>query len=73
MTDKQLQDNRLRIGQQILQIREAKGMNQQQLADQANLIRQNIARIEKGQYSIGLDTLAKVAAALDCAIEISPK
>jgi transcriptional regulator with XRE-family HTH domain len=73
MTDKQLQDNRLRIGERILQLREEKGMTQQQVADAAGLFKQNIARIEKGHYSIGLDVLTRVTGALGCEVEIIAK
>lgn len=73
MTDKQLTDNRVRLGQRFAQIREEKKLTQQQVAEMTGVLRPHVARIEGGKYNVGIDILAKVAAALDCDISISPK
>ena len=56
-------EERKRIGSEIAAIRKAKGMTQQDLAVMVGMERAHIARIELGKYSVGLDTLAAIAAA----------
>lgn len=62
-------NDRQRIGQRIAQIRTAKGMTQLQLAEAAGLAQSNIARIEAGRYSTGLDILAKIGDALGVTLD----
>ena len=38
----------------------------------ADIDASNLSRIEKGKYSPGLDVLCKIAAAMDCSVEIIP-
>lgn len=73
MTDKQLHDNRVRLGQRIAEIRKERSLTQQQVAEETGLLKQNISRIEGGRYNFGIDILAKIAAALECDVEFSPK
>lgn len=63
-------DVRKRIGRQLAEIRRAKGMTQQEVADKAGLLRPHIARIEAGSFSVGIDTLAAIAEALGQQIKI---
>ena len=63
-------DERKRIGRQLADIRRAKGMTQQEVADKAGLLRPHIARIEAGSFSVGIDTLAAIAEALGQQIKI---
>lgn len=63
-------DERKRIGRQLADIRRAKGMTQQEVADKAGLLRPHIARIEAGSFSVGIDTLAAIAEALGQKIKI---
>jgi len=70
MTAQQLQDNRLRIGHRIAQLREGKGLTQTQLAEMIGMQQQHISRLEKGRYSARLDLLATVATALGGSVEI---
>ena len=63
-------DVRKRIGRQLADIRRAKGMTQQEVADKAGLLRPHIARIEAGSFSVGIDTLAAIAEALGQKIKI---
>jgi transcriptional regulator with XRE-family HTH domain len=63
-------DVRKRIGRQLADIRRAKGMTQQEVADKAGLLRPHIARIEAGSFSVGIDTLAAIAEALGQQIKI---
>ncbi len=57
-------DERLRIGQRIKELRQEKGFSQRQLADMCGLQQSHIARIEAGRYSVGLDTLALIGSAI---------
>lgn len=63
-------DERLRIGRRIAEIRKEKGMTQTQLAELCGLQQAHIARIENGKYSVGLDTLAQIADAMGARIDI---
>lgn len=56
--------DRTRIGGRIRQIREDRGMEARDLARLAGIDAANLSRIEKGKYSVELDILSKIAAAL---------
>ena len=64
------EENRKRIGQRIADLRKAKGMTQQDLADLTGNQRNHISRIESGKYSVGFDTLQTIAEALGGTIDI---
>ncbi len=53
-----------RVGFKIRQHREKKGWSQEQLAFEAELHRAYIGHIERGEKSIGLKNLEKIAKAL---------
>ena len=55
------EEERLRIGQRIAELRKERGLTQTQLAERCGLQQAHIARIEAGRYSVGLDTLAQIA------------
>lgn len=63
---------RERIGAQIRSLREQRKMEAKDLAILADLDASNLSRIEKGKYSAGLDILCKIAAALNCTVELVP-
>lgn len=63
-------DERLRVGRRIAEIRKENGMTQAQLAERCGLQQAHIARIENGKFSVGLDTLAQITDALGARIEI---
>ena len=63
------EEERLRIGRRIAEIRKEQGMTQTQLADLCGLQQAHIARIETGRYSVGLDTLALIADAMGMKID----
>ena len=67
------EEERQRIGQRIADLRKAKGMTQQDLADVTGNQRNHISRIESGKYSVGFDTLQTIAEALDADIRIVPR
>lgn len=56
--------DRARIGERIRQIRMDRGMEARDLARLAGVDAANLCRIENGKYSVGLDILSKIAAAL---------
>jgi putative transcriptional regulator len=54
---------------QIRDLRAAKGMTQQELADQVGVTRQTVIAIEQDKYSPSLETAFKVALALGVTLE----
>lgn len=63
---------RLRIGQRISELRRMRGLTQSDLASLTGYDRTNIAKIELGRYSVGVDVLSTIAKALDATLEIQP-
>jgi transcriptional regulator with XRE-family HTH domain len=66
-------DDRRLIGARIADLRTKKGLSQTDLALAADMLRPHISRAEKGKYNTTLDTLLKIAAALNCDIKFIPK
>ena len=64
------EEERLRIGQRIADLRKQRGMTQQDLADITGNQRNHISRIESGKYSVGFDTLQAIAEAIGGTIDI---
>lgn len=60
---------RLRIGRRIKELREKRGLEAKKLAELCGVDAGNISRIENGRVSVGLDVLARIAAALKTKIE----
>jgi transcriptional regulator with XRE-family HTH domain len=61
---------RIKMGQQIQFLMDAKGITQQQLADITGLKQPNINRILLGKFSTGQDLLNLIAKALDAELTI---
>lgn len=61
------------IGKRIAELRKERELSQVDLALKAGLDKGHIARIELGRYSVGLDTLQKIAEALDVKLELIEK
>lgn len=57
---------------QLIEQRHAKCMTQQELAKRTNLAQSVIARLESKRTTPQLDTLIKVASALECDIAVVP-
>ncbi len=55
-----LNNDRIRIGRHIAELRKEKGISQIELAELSGVGSSHIARIETGKYSVGIDTLAKI-------------
>ena len=60
------------IGTRIAELRTQKGWSQADLAKECGLFQGNIARIEAGIYSTGIDLLGRIADALNASLEINP-
>lgn len=65
-----LEIQRERMGQSIRDLRTQRGLTQVQLAQLAGITQSNLARIEAGKYSVGLDILNKIANAMGVAVEL---
>ena len=65
-----LQQERVRIGGRIRELRKEKNIEARILAQQANIDAANLSRIEQGRYSVGVDVLSKIALALGTKIEL---
>lgn len=65
-------ENCTAIIDRLIEERRSKGMTQQELATAASLTQSVIARLESKKATPQLDTLLKVAAALDCGLEVVP-
>ncbi|ARU86981.1 helix-turn-helix transcriptional regulator [Pseudomonas sp. M30-35] len=61
-----------RLGEQIRQRRLNRGHTQAVLASLANITRQKVIAIEKGDLSVGMLAYARVLAALDCELSVVP-
>lgn len=64
-----IMNDRERIGQRIAEIRKAKLISQAKLSEMTGIAPGNIARIEMGKYSTGIDLLSKIAHALNCKLD----
>ena len=53
-----------KIGQRIRELRQDRGLSQEQLAFEADLHRAYIGQIERGEKNIGVQNLEKIAKAL---------
>lgn len=62
-------NDRERIGKRIAEIRKQKGISQAQLSELTGIAPGNIARIELGKYSTGIDLLSKIAKALNYRVD----
>lgn len=56
----------------LIEQRHSKGMTQKELAEASNLTQSVIARLESKKVTPQLDTLLKVASALNCDIAVIP-
>lgn len=63
-------EERLRIGNRIKELRVKKNIDAKALAQRVGIDASNLSRIEKGHYSVGFDILAKIANALEAKVDI---
>ena len=62
-------EERLRIGRRIREIRGNMGLDAKKLSEMAGIDPANLSRIEQGRFSVGLDTLCKIASAMNCQLD----
>ena len=60
-----MQDIKKQLGQRIKNIRKQKGMTQEKLAEIVGIAPPNISYIETGRYCPAIDTMQKIASALE--------
>lgn len=70
MTEEEKIANRIQIGNRISELRQKKGMSVIQLAENCDVSRQNIYKIEDGKYNVSIDILYKVCKALSVELKI---
>lgn len=68
--EKYLIDKRLEIGAKIKSHRESKGLTMDQLADEMNISKSTISKVEAGKWNFGIDTLNSFAIYLDFKVDI---
>ena len=66
------QDERVRIGRKIRELREKKSMEARDLALLTGIDAANLSRIEQGKYSTGVDILSRICAILDAHLDLIP-
>lgn len=65
ITEEQVKDHRMALGNRIRQVREQRGYSQEQLADMMNINRSTISKIENGRFSITVDYLVRFSMFLE--------
>ena len=70
MVEKIWIDKRKEMGESIRELRCAQGWTQEQLAEIAGITTANVRSIETGKYAAKLDTLNKIAGALNAELRI---
>ena len=58
------------IAQRILEIRKEKGIMQSELAEKVGISQQHLSRIERGEYAVRIDILERLAAVMNCRLDI---
>lgn len=68
--ENQIHKYRIPIGQKIREIREKKGISQEQLAEKMQISRSTISKIESGKFNCSIDYLSRFAIHLSFEIKI---
>ena len=63
-------EERKRIGEKIRELRRENNMEAKELARRIGIDASNLSRIEQGHYSVGFDTLNKIANALGAKVDL---
>lgn len=63
-------NDRLRIGNRLRELREAKGLTTTLLGEKCGLTQSTISKVENGKWSVSLDILSKICEALGARVEI---
>ena len=59
------------IGQNIRDLRKYRGLTQQELAEKSGIRTATVSDIEKGLANFEINTIIRIATALNCALDIS--
>ncbi|MCM1330025.1 MAG: helix-turn-helix domain-containing protein [Ruminococcus sp.] len=59
----------MNIGKSVAKYREAKGFNQQELADRVHVTQATIARLEKDTKIPSFEIMAQIAEVLECSLD----
>jgi ribosome-binding protein aMBF1 (putative translation factor) len=62
---------RFAVARQLISLREQLGWSQRELADRAGMKQPQLARLETGQVEPKLETLQRLAKAMDCRVQIT--
>jgi transcriptional regulator with XRE-family HTH domain len=73
VTENQIKDYRLIIGDKIRLIREKRGYSQEQLAELMQINRSTISKIENGKFGITVDYLVRFSIFLDYEFKVIEK
>jgi len=73
ITENQIKDYRLVLGDKIRIVREQRGYSQEQLAELMNINRSTISKIENGKFSITVDYLVRFSIFLDYEFKVVEK
>ena len=60
----------IQIGKRIKEMRKAKGFTVPQFAELLGVDRVSVHRFESGKFNLSVNTLSRIAAALDCDVEV---
>lgn len=66
----ELNNERIRIGNRLRELRESQGLTTTQLGERCGLTQSTISKVENGKWSVSLDILSKVCEALGAKVEI---
>lgn len=69
ISEEYILSKRLEIGTNLKELREAKGLTQDQLGELIGLAKSAISRIEAGKWNFGIDTLNAFCIALEVDIK----
>lgn len=62
-------DIKIKFGQKVRDLRNAKGISQEKLAEFADLHRTYISSVEQGKRNVSLENIERLANALECEIQ----
>jgi len=60
-----IKETRKKLGERIREFRKSAGLTQEELGEKASLNYKFIGELERGRVNVSLDSLAKIASALD--------
>jgi transcriptional regulator with XRE-family HTH domain len=66
-------EERKRIGKEIAELRLKNKLSQEQLASILGIQQQSVSRIELGLFSVGFDTLQRIAEVLNSDVKITER